>query len=124
MEWKPPAIYHSSCEMDVEYFPFDEQTCVMKFGSWTYDGFQVPALLFIGVIPMFQVDLRHRDEAYNPRSTDKTIPVVDIGIDLTEFYQSVEWDILAVPAQRSIPFVFLETHTFSSSLGNFIMAIF
>lgn len=24
-----------------EYFPFDEQTCVMKFGSWTYDGFQV-----------------------------------------------------------------------------------
>ena len=39
--WKPPAIYHSSCEMDVEYFPFDEQTCVMKFGSWTYDGFQV-----------------------------------------------------------------------------------
>ena len=20
---------------------FDEQTCVMKFGSWTYDGFQV-----------------------------------------------------------------------------------
>ena len=30
--------------MDVEYFPFDEQTCVMKFGSWTYDGFQVSGL--------------------------------------------------------------------------------
>ena len=44
VEWKPPAIYHSSCEMDVEYFPFDEQTCVMKFGSWTYDGFQVELL--------------------------------------------------------------------------------
>ena len=42
--WKPPAIYHSSCEMDVEYFPFDEQTCVMKFGSWTYDGFQVRSI--------------------------------------------------------------------------------
>ena len=45
VEWKPPAIYHSSCEMDVEYFPFDEQTCVMKFGSWTYDGFQVSRLI-------------------------------------------------------------------------------
>lgn len=39
--WRPPAIYKSSCEIDVEWFPFDEQSCNMKFGSWTYDGFQV-----------------------------------------------------------------------------------
>lgn len=47
VEWKPPAIYKSSCEIDVEYFPFDEQTCVLKFGSWTYDGFKVRACLEI-----------------------------------------------------------------------------
>lgn len=46
VEWKPPAIYKSSCEIDVEYFPFDEQTCVLKFGSWTYDGFKVGLCLF------------------------------------------------------------------------------
>ncbi|XP_045137610.1 acetylcholine receptor subunit alpha-like isoform X1 [Portunus trituberculatus] len=79
VEWKPPAIYKSSCEIDVEYFPFDEQTCVMKFGSWTYDG--------------FQVDLRHLDEIEGTN-------VVDIGVDLSEFYRSVEWDILEVPAVR------------------------
>jgi hypothetical protein len=39
--WTPPAIFKSSCEIDVRYFPFDQQTCFMKFGSWTYDGFQV-----------------------------------------------------------------------------------
>ena len=39
--WEPPAIYKSSCTIDVEFFPFDEQECTMKFGSWTYDGFQV-----------------------------------------------------------------------------------
>nr|P91766.1 RecName: Full=Acetylcholine receptor subunit alpha-like; AltName: Full=MARA1; Flags: Precursor [Manduca sexta]CAA70928.1 nicotinic acetylcholine receptor alpha-like subunit [Manduca sexta] len=83
VEWRPPAIYKSSCEIDVEYFPFDQQTCVMKFGSWTYDG--------------FQVDLRHIDEV---RGTN----VVELGVDLSEFYTSVEWDILEVPAVRNEKF--------------------
>jgi len=39
--WQPPAIYKSSCAIDVEYFPYDIQTCMLKVGSWTYDGFQV-----------------------------------------------------------------------------------
>ena len=51
-QWKPPAIYHSSCEMDVEYFPFDEQTCVMKFGSWTYDGFQVDQIIKAAMVTL------------------------------------------------------------------------
>ncbi|KFB40114.1 AGAP000329-PA-like protein [Anopheles sinensis] len=83
VEWRPPAIYKSSCEIDVEYFPFDEQTCVMKFGSWTYDG--------------FQVDLRHIDEMNETN-------VVEVGVDLSEFYTSVEWDILEVPAVRNEKF--------------------
>ncbi|XP_065362718.1 acetylcholine receptor subunit alpha-like [Calliphora vicina] len=83
VEWRPPAIYKSSCEIDVEYFPFDEQTCVMKFGSWTYDG--------------FQVDLRHIDELNGTN-------IVEVGVDLSEFYTSVEWDILEVPAVRNEKF--------------------
>lgn len=37
----PPAIYQSSCTIDVTYFPFDEQECDMRFGSWTFDAKQV-----------------------------------------------------------------------------------
>ncbi|KAK8744987.1 hypothetical protein OTU49_000389, partial [Cherax quadricarinatus] len=78
--WRPPAIYKSSCEIDVEWFPFDEQSCNMKFGSWTYDG--------------MQVDLKHSKQI-------KGSNIVMIGIDLREFYMSVEWDILEVPARRN-----------------------
>ena len=39
--WQPPAIYKSSCAIDVEFFPYDIQNCMLKMGSWTYDGFQV-----------------------------------------------------------------------------------
>ncbi|XP_076621694.1 nicotinic acetylcholine receptor alpha2 isoform X2 [Colletes latitarsis] len=76
--WTPPAIFKSSCEIDVRYFPFDQQTCFMKFGSWTYDG--------------FQIDLKH----INQNMGDK----VEVGIDLREYYPSVEWDILGVPAEQ------------------------
>lgn len=39
--WPVPTKLLSTCKVDVTYFPFDEQFCVLKFGSWTYDGFQV-----------------------------------------------------------------------------------
>ncbi|XP_063223415.1 acetylcholine receptor subunit alpha-L1 [Bacillus rossius redtenbacheri] len=80
--WTPPAIFKSSCEIDVRYFPFDQQTCFMKFGSWTYDG--------------NQIDLKH----INQKFSDK----VEVGIDLREYYPSVEWDILSVPAERNKKF--------------------
>ena len=37
----PPGIFKSTCKIDITWFPFDDQDCEMKFGSWTYDGGKV-----------------------------------------------------------------------------------
>lgn len=42
----PPGIFKSTCKIDITWFPFDDQHCDMKFGSWTYDGNQVRTLSF------------------------------------------------------------------------------
>ena len=31
----PPGLFKSTCEVDITWFPFDEQTCILKFGTWT-----------------------------------------------------------------------------------------
>ncbi|XP_060605857.1 neuronal acetylcholine receptor subunit alpha-10-like, partial [Ruditapes philippinarum] len=38
--WVQSLKLRSSCSMDVSRFPFDEQYCILKFGSWTYNGLQ------------------------------------------------------------------------------------
>ncbi|XP_063979144.1 neuronal acetylcholine receptor subunit alpha-7-like [Diachasmimorpha longicaudata] len=39
--WLSHGIFRSSCNIDVEFFPFDVQTCALKWASWTYDGYQL-----------------------------------------------------------------------------------
>lgn len=41
INWNPPAIFKSYCEIIVLHFPFDVQNCSMKLGTWTYDGLLV-----------------------------------------------------------------------------------
>ena len=35
------GIFTSVCDMDIQWFPFDQQTCDMIFSSWTMDMNQV-----------------------------------------------------------------------------------
>ncbi|GBP91016.1 Acetylcholine receptor subunit beta-like 1 [Eumeta japonica] len=64
----------SSCTIDVTYFPFDQQTCIMKFGSWTFNGDQVSLALY----------------------NDKNF------VDLSDYWKSGTWDIIEVPAYLNI----------------------
>ena len=99
VHWKPPAIYKSSCLMDVEYFPYDTQSCQLKIGSWTYDGFQVrsPPIAVALVesvkqIHVFDVSSNHSavplphdvctQSAQTPRSQPRVHKQVQLGVPL------------------------------------------
>ena len=69
--WVPPAIYQSSCSIDVLYFPFDEQVCDMKFGSWTHKG---------------------KSLTYNFYENMNKL-------DLTDYLKSGSWDIIDCPGK-------------------------
>ncbi|XP_069461748.1 neuronal acetylcholine receptor subunit alpha-2 [Ambystoma mexicanum] len=64
VQWVPPAIYKSSCSIDVTFFPFDQQNCKMKFGSWTYDK--------------AKIDLES----------------MELNVDLKDYWESGEWAIV------------------------------
>lgn len=56
MQWLPPSIYKSSCEIDMTYFPFDKQSCEMKFASWTYNAEEVElAITGVDFTSVYQV---------------------------------------------------------------------
>ncbi|XP_014667766.1 PREDICTED: neuronal acetylcholine receptor subunit alpha-7-like [Priapulus caudatus] len=68
----PPGIFKSTCKINIAWFPFDEQRCIMKFGSWTYDGYRVDLQL-----------------------------LMDQG-DTDSFIENGEWDLIEIPGKRSV----------------------
>uniref|UniRef100_A0A3B4Z3N6 Cholinergic receptor nicotinic alpha 3 subunit n=1 Tax=Stegastes partitus TaxID=144197 RepID=A0A3B4Z3N6_9TELE len=68
--WIPPAIFKSSCKIDVTYFPFDYQNCTMKFGSWTYDKAKIDLVL------------------------------IGSTINLKDFWETGEWIIIDAPGYK------------------------
>jgi len=44
--WVPPAKLRSFCRLNLRAWPLDEQTCVLKFGSWTSHGEQISLELY------------------------------------------------------------------------------
>ncbi|XP_037912237.1 neuronal acetylcholine receptor subunit alpha-7 isoform X2 [Hermetia illucens] len=68
----PPGIFKSTCKIDITWFPFDDQHCDMKFGSWTYDGNQLDLVL-------------NSEE----------------GGDLSDFITNGEWYLIGMPGTKN-----------------------
>ncbi|CCD73567.2 AcetylCholine Receptor [Caenorhabditis elegans] len=87
--WQPPVVYDAFCNIDIEWYPYDLQICELKFGSWTYGG--------------SQLNLIHLTTDQANESTDATgdnVWKVERGVDLSNYQESVEWDLLSVEGIR------------------------
>ena len=49
VKWRPPSIFKSTCQINIEKFPYDQQNCSMKFGSWSYDGDSIDIQFYEGL---------------------------------------------------------------------------
>lgn len=45
VKWAIPMMIKSSCTVNVRYFPFDNQHCFIRFGSWIYEESQLDVVL-------------------------------------------------------------------------------
>ncbi|XP_033627625.1 neuronal acetylcholine receptor subunit alpha-3-like [Asterias rubens] len=70
VNWNAPAVFYSACTIDVHYFPFDEQDCSMKFGSWTYDE--------------SKIDLES----------------IGSNVDRQDYWENAEWVIVDTPVEK------------------------
>ncbi|CAB3410237.1 unnamed protein product [Caenorhabditis bovis] len=80
VNWIPPGIFRASCKMDITYFPFDDQVCYLKFGSWTYNG--------------LALDLSIISEDEHEENS----------IDLSTYTTSGEWHLTRAPAVKDIKY--------------------
>ncbi|XP_028650842.1 acetylcholine receptor subunit delta [Erpetoichthys calabaricus] len=84
--WLPPAIFRSSCPINVNYFPFDWQNCSLKFSSLSYNAKEINMHL--------KVDTE--------KGPDMSFPVEWIVIDLAAFTENGEWEIIHKPAKKNV----------------------
>ncbi|XP_076443929.1 acetylcholine receptor subunit alpha-type acr-16-like [Babylonia areolata] len=71
--WVPPGMFKSTCAIDITWFPFDDQKCDLKFGSWTHTG------------------------QYLNLTEDNSD-----GGDISDFIRNGEWELIGVPVRRNV----------------------
>ncbi|PAV79781.1 hypothetical protein WR25_11116 isoform C [Diploscapter pachys] len=71
INWATACLFTSSCPLDIKFYPFDRQTCVLKYGSWAYDG--------------SKIDIQLGSETG----------------DMSNYVMNTEWNVLRINAEKN-----------------------
>ncbi|XP_052706347.1 neuronal acetylcholine receptor subunit alpha-6-like [Crassostrea angulata] len=74
VRWLPFQVFESKCDIDITYFPFDEQICNITFHSWSFTKWEVNVTLF------------HDD---------------DLPVEMYDYVENSVWDIVFTGALAS-----------------------
>ena len=69
--WVPPYILTTTCKLDLTWFPFDEQKCRVKFGSWAHNGWMLD------------------------------VQIASENMDTSSFVRNEEWDLTGAVGERN-----------------------
>ncbi|XP_052222067.1 neuronal acetylcholine receptor subunit beta-3-like [Dreissena polymorpha] len=69
VQWFPSQVLESTCSVNIRYFPFDKQTCVIKINAWSYS------------------------------EDDIEFSIANDNIDLDDFTTNSQWDVLSTNAR-------------------------
>lgn len=56
ISWLPPAIYRSTCAIEITYFPFDYQNCTLAFRCDTFLSFQKNWLFLHALVRIHSIE--------------------------------------------------------------------
>ncbi|XP_033112629.1 neuronal acetylcholine receptor subunit alpha-9-like, partial [Anneissia japonica] len=100
------SIFKSSCNIHIELYPYDNQTCNLRFGSWNHDIFELdvnPQLRVLdqkeffnynGVWNLEDVDAWREIEEYNTESNPYVYAVFSVHLKRRHEFQ---WRFIFIP---------------------------
>jgi len=74
--WVPPCKMTSTCNLKLRKRPYGEQECILKFGSWTFDGNVLDVQFYNGTK----------------------------GLDLSELHNSSGFEIVSTTAEKNVKY--------------------
>ena len=96
VHWEPGGIFMTTCDIDIRYFPFDEQACLIQIGAWAYSSARMNLTNLSDVVMTHEFRLNGEWEVYSsiaewketilPCCPDKHYPYVEFTLYLRRRY--------------------------------------